>query len=109
MPLLNLPQTHAVVALAWRHLAFGRMQEACVLFDWLVRHMPARGDLRMALACAHLGCGQPETALVELGALESSNDPIAHFLRGKALARAGRMTEARLAFERYRSCRLNQA
>lgn len=98
-------QIHAVTSLAWRLLCGGRAQEACALFKWLVTLMPARMELRLALAHALLSCGKPAAALAELEALGSSNDPAAHFLGGKALASVGRMADARVAFDRYRDCR----
>lgn len=94
-----------MTSLAWRLLCGGRAQEACALFEWLVSLMPARMELRLALAHALLSCGKPGAALAVLEALGSANDPAAHFLSGKALARVGRMTEARVAFDRYRDCR----
>lgn len=108
MPTLDTVQVHAVTLLAWRYLCSGRTPEACALFVLLVKLMPARIELRLALAHALLGCNQPAAALAELQVLESSHDPAAHFLRGRALARVGRMEDARLAFERYRVCRLAQ-
>lgn len=105
MSTFDLSQAQAVTTLAWRHLSCGRSQEACVLFELLVRLMPARSELRLALACALLGCGRSADAAATLGVLESSHDPVAHFLRGKALARVGQMADARMAFNRYRECR----
>lgn len=107
--MLEAAQTHAVTALAWCLLSSGRVQEASALFELLVRLMPARSELRLALAHALLGCGKPAAALAELAVLASSHDPHAHFLRGKALASLGRMAEARVAFDRYRECRLAHA
>lgn len=105
VPVWDIAQIHAVTALAWRHLCHGRAQEACVLFELLVTLMPARSELRLALAQALMGCGKPAAALTVLQALESSSDPAAHFLKGKALATLGRMSDARKAFERYQACR----
>lgn len=105
MSLLDAAQVHAVTTLAWRYLCVGRAQDACVLFELLVKLMPARMELRLALAHALLGCGKPVAALGELEVLGSSHDPAAHFLSGKALARVGRMADARVAFDRYRECR----
>ena len=105
MPGLNGMQTQAVTTLAWRHLRSGRPNEARALLAWLVKLMPARGELRLALAHALLACGQPEEALSALEVLVPSREPAAHFLYGKALARVGRQADARLAFERYRECR----
>jgi len=101
----DLSQAQAIITLAWRHLACGRSQEAAVLFELLVKLMPARSELRLALACALLGCGRPADAAATLGVLESSHDPVAHFLRGRALASVGHMADARLAFNKYRECR----
>lgn len=109
MPLLDAAQIHAVTTLAWSCLRGGRAQDACVLFDLLVKLVPARLELRLALAHALLGCGKPTAALSELEVLGSSHEPAAHFLRGKALARAGRMADARSAFDRYRECRQARA
>jgi Flp pilus assembly protein TadD len=105
MPMLDAAQVHAVTTLAWRLLCGGRAEDACVLFELLVKLMPARMELRLALAHALLGCGKPFAALSELEVLGSSHDPAAHFLSGKALARVGRMAGARVAFDRYRECR----
>lgn len=104
MSTLDDEQIHAVTTVAWRHLCSGRAEDACVLFELLAQLMPARSELRMALAHALLACGQPAAAVAELQVLASSSDPAAHFLSGQALARLGRMAEARAAFERYRAC-----
>lgn len=105
MPVLDAAQVHAVTTLAWRYLCGGRTQDACVLFELLVKLMPARMEFRLALAHALLGCGNPIAALGELEVLGSSHEPVAHFLSGQALARIGRMVDARVAFDRYRECR----
>lgn len=101
----DVEQVHAVTTLAWRHLCHGRSKEACVLFELLVTIMPARSELRLAFAQALMGCGKPAAACAVLQVLESSRDPVAHFLSGKALALMGRMADARVAFDRYRECR----
>ncbi len=106
---LDSVQIQAVTTLAWRHLCAGRADEARALFAWLVKLMPARGELRLALAHALLGCGRPDEALSELEVLVSSREPAAHFLYGKALVQTGRLADARLAFERYREYRLAPA
>lgn len=105
MTAFDFPQSQAVITLAWRHLSCGRSLEACVLFELLVKLMPARSELRLAFAFALLRCGRPVDAAATLGVLESSHDPAAHFLRGKALARVGQMADARMAFNKYRECR----
>lgn len=101
----DLSQAQAVIVLAWRHLSCGRHQEASILFELLLKLMPASSELRLALASAQLGCGRPADAAATLSVLESSHDPVAHFLRGRALARLGHMDDARLAFNKYRECR----
>lgn len=102
---LDPAQTRAVTLLAWRMLCSGRAKDARALFEWLVALMPARGDLRLALAHALLRSHEPSTALTVLEVMASSSDAAPHFLRGKALALCGRMEEAREAFERYREAR----